>query len=74
MILIHASVISEPWKPTPDSRVLAWIDDQSIDTLYLSAVTVTELRFGIATMPDGKRRETLRRRLERKRLAEAVTG
>lgn len=64
MILIDTNVISEPWKPTPDLRVLAWIDDQAIDTLYLSAVTVAELRFGIAAMPAGKRQETLLRRLE----------
>ncbi len=55
MILIDTNVISEPWKPAPNSRVLAWIDAQVIDTLFLSAVTVAELRFGIAAMPAGKR-------------------
>lgn len=64
MILLDTNVISEAWKPVPDPRVLAWIDAQAIDTLYLSAVTVAELRFGIAAMPVGKRRETLDRRLE----------
>jgi hypothetical protein len=64
MILVDTNVISEPWKPAPDPRVLAWIDAQTIDTLYLSAVTVAELRFGIAAMPAGKRRHTLHRRLE----------
>lgn len=64
MILLDTNVISEPWKPLPDPRVLAWIDAQAIDTLYLSAVTVAELRFGIAAMPVGKRRDTLDLRLE----------
>lgn len=64
MILLDTNVISEAWKPVPDPRVVAWIDAQAIDTLYLSAVTVAELRFGIAAMPVGKRRETLDRRLE----------
>jgi predicted nucleic acid-binding protein len=64
VILIDTNVISEPWKPAPKPRVLAWIDAQAIDTLYLSAVTVAELRFGIAAMPAGKRRDTLHRRLE----------
>jgi len=64
VILLDTNVISEAWKPVPDPRVLAWIDAQAIDTLYLSAVTVAELRFGIAAMPVGKRRETLDRRLE----------
>lgn len=65
MILIDTNVISEPWKPAPDPRVLAWIDAQAIDTLYLAAVTVAELRFGVSAMPSGKRRDTLNRRLER---------
>ncbi|TXL71653.1 type II toxin-antitoxin system VapC family toxin [Vineibacter terrae] len=65
MILVDTNVISEPWKPAPDARVLTWIDAQAIETLYLSAVTVAELRFGIATLPIGKRRATLRERLER---------
>lgn len=64
MILVDTNVISEPWKPTPDPRVLAWIDAQTIETLYVSAVTVAELRFGIAALPAGKRRTTLHDRLE----------
>lgn len=64
MILIDTNVISEPWKPAPDPRVLAWLDAQAIETLHLSAVTVAELRFGIASMPAGKRRATLHDRLE----------
>ncbi|MCW5730551.1 MAG: type II toxin-antitoxin system VapC family toxin [Alphaproteobacteria bacterium] len=65
MILIHTNVISEPWKVAPDPHVLAWIDAQAIETLYLSAVTVAELRLGIAAMTAGKRRTTLHDRLER---------
>jgi predicted nucleic acid-binding protein len=64
MILLDTNVVSEPWKAAPDRHVLAWIDEQALDTLYLSAVTVAELRFGIAVMPPGKRRDTLDRRLE----------
>ena len=44
--------------------MLAWIDAQAIDTLYLSAITVAELRFGIAALPRGRRRDTLDFRLE----------
>jgi predicted nucleic acid-binding protein len=41
-----------------------WLDAQAVETLYLSAVTVAELRFGIAAMPAGKRRKVLYERLE----------
>lgn len=64
MILIDTNVISEPWKPAPEARVLAWLDAQLVETLFLSAVTVAELRFGIAAMPEGKRRTLLQDRLE----------
>lgn len=64
MILLDTNVISEPWKPVPEPRVLAWIDAQAIETLFLSAVTVAELRFGIGAIPAGRRRSVLRERLE----------
>lgn len=65
MILIDTNVISELWKVVPNPDVLAWLDAQSVETLYLSAVTVAELRFGLATMPEGKRRAIYQDRLEK---------
>ena len=65
MILVDTHVVSEPWKPKPDPHVLAWLDAQAVETLYLSAITVAELRFGIASLPAGKRRNVLGDRLER---------
>jgi len=64
MILLDTNVISEPWKPAPDETVVAWLDAQAIETLFISAITIAELRFGIAAMPTGKRQMTLRDRLE----------
>lgn len=64
MILIDTNVVSEPWKPMPDARVLAWLDAQAIETLFLSTITIAELRFGITAMPEGKRRTVLHDRLE----------
>lgn len=57
-------MISEPWKPTPDRAVVAWLDAQAFKTLFLSAVTIAQLRFGIAAMPSGKRQTILCDRLE----------
>lgn len=64
MILIDTNVISELWKAEPNPGVLAWVDAQTVETLYLSAITVAELRFGLATMPEGKRRTIYQERLE----------
>lgn len=65
MILIDTNVISELWTTEPNPDVLAWIDAQTVETLYLSAITVAELRFGVATMPPGKRRTIYQERLEK---------
>jgi predicted nucleic acid-binding protein len=59
MILVDTNVISEPLRPKPNSQVVAWLDDQPLETLFLSAITVAELRFGIAALPAGKRRSRL---------------
>ncbi len=66
MILLDTNVISEPLKLNGDLVVLNWIDAQSIETLYLSAISLAELRFGISALPPGKRRETLHDSLEQR--------
>ncbi|MGW4356867.1 PIN domain-containing protein [Nocardia sp. NPDC004582] len=64
MIILDTNVISEPLRKAPEPRVVDWIDAQNIETLYLSAVTVGELRYGIAAMPEGRRRDLLAEQLE----------
>lgn len=64
MILLDTNVVSEPLRGTPETRVIDWIDSQALETLYLSAITVAELRAGVARLPDGKRRSHLHNSLE----------
>jgi len=40
------------------------MDAQAVETLHLSAISVAELRYGLATMPEGKRRSIYLKRLE----------
>ena len=68
MILLDTNVVSEPLRPVPDTRVVAWIDAQPLETLFLSAITVAELRAGVALLPAGKRRTGLRTSLEKQML------
>ena len=68
MILLDTNVISEPQRWEPNARVLEWIDAQALETLYLSTITVAELRAGIALMPAGKRRDSLQENLEKRLL------
>ena len=64
MILLDTNVISEPLKAQPVEAVVRWLDAQSLATLYLSALTVAEIRYGIAVLPTGRRREGLAERFE----------
>jgi predicted nucleic acid-binding protein len=59
MIILDTNVISEPLRATGDPAVLSWLDQQDVETLYLTAITVGELRFGIAALPSGKKRHRL---------------
>lgn len=68
MILIDTNVISEPLRKTPEARVIDWLDAQPLETLYLSAITVAELRFGVASLDAGKRRDALQDDLESRAL------
>ncbi|MBR9903573.1 MAG: type II toxin-antitoxin system VapC family toxin [Gammaproteobacteria bacterium] len=59
MIVLDTNVVSEAMKPEPDPAVRAWLNEQSAETLYLSSVTLAELLFGIAALPNGKRKDML---------------
>ena len=73
MILLDTNVVSEPLKLAGDVGVLTWIDAQAIETLYLSTISLAELRFGIAALPSGKRKDTLHTGLEQ-RILPLFTG
>lgn len=64
MILLDTNVVSEPLRKDPEARVIEWIDAQPIETLYLSAITIAEMRAGMALLPAGKRRRALEEHLE----------
>lgn len=66
-------MVSEPLRHAPEARVVDWIDAQLLETLYLSAITVAELRAGVALLPSGKRRTGLHQSLE-KRVLPLFTG
>lgn len=59
MILLDTNVISEPMKPVPEPKVLAWLDAQPLETLYLPAPGLAEMLTGIRRLPQGKRRRRM---------------
>ncbi len=64
MILVDTNVVSEPLRGAAEPRVAEWLDSQALETLYLSAITVAELRFGVRSLPAGRRRDRLDEDLE----------
>jgi len=58
--LVDGSVLSEPTKPRPNARVVAWLRAHEAD-IAIDAVILGEIRFGILLLPRGKRREHLER-------------
>jgi len=64
MILLDTSVVSEPLRSSPDPHVVAWLDAQPLETLFLSVVTVAELRYGVTLLPPGRRRNGMITQME----------
>ncbi len=65
MILLDTNVVSEVMKTQPAEAVVAWLNGQDSERLYLSAITIGEITYGLRILPDGKRRSGLRERFER---------
>jgi predicted nucleic acid-binding protein len=59
MIILDTNVVSEPMKPGADPSVVAWLDRQAIDTLYLTATSLAELLVGVDVLPNGRRKDGL---------------
>jgi predicted nucleic acid-binding protein len=61
MIVLDTNVVSELMKSAPEPAVMVWINAIPAATVFLSAVTQAEILYGVALVPQGKRREALAR-------------
>ncbi|MBC8128783.1 MAG: type II toxin-antitoxin system VapC family toxin [Rhizobiaceae bacterium] len=59
MIILDTNVVSEPLRPSADPSVRAWLDQQIVETLFLTTISLAELQCGVAALPDGTRRTGL---------------
>jgi toxin FitB len=57
--LLDTNIISELVKPRPEPSVTAWIEGTDESLLYLSVLTLGEIRRGIAALPQSRRRAAL---------------
>jgi predicted nucleic acid-binding protein len=57
--LLDTNIISNVTKPTPSAALLAWMAEQADSELFISALTVGEIRRGLLEKPKGKKRAVL---------------
>jgi predicted nucleic acid-binding protein len=59
MIVLDTNVLSELMRPEPAKSVLRWFASQNNVALFTTTVTQAEILFGLALLPNGRRREGL---------------
>ena len=65
MVVLDTNLLSELMRPRPEPVVASWVAERATSSLHLTAVSEAELRFGLAIMPPGRRRDGLVDGLER---------
>jgi len=59
MIILDTNVLSALMRQQPEPPVVAWLDKQSADSVWISSVTLFEAQFGLALLPRGRRQDLL---------------
>lgn len=54
--LIDTNIVSEWVKPRPDAGIVSWLDEVDEDRVFLSVVSLAEIRFGVERLSPGRRR------------------
>ncbi|HEY2828896.1 MAG TPA: type II toxin-antitoxin system VapC family toxin [Thermoanaerobaculia bacterium] len=64
MILLDTNIVSALMKRETDLAVLEWLDGQPSESIWISSITVFEIRFGLEILATGKRRHALEETFE----------
>jgi len=64
MIILDTNVLSNLMALKPDGAVTLWLDSQPRDSIWITSVTLMELRFGLYSMPAGQKKQILTGKLE----------
>src|SRR5436853_5917607 len=73
MLILDTNVVAEMMKETPAPAVVDWLNDQDAATLFLTAITIGEIGYGLRVLPQGRRRRLLEEGFERV-IAEGFAG
>lgn len=64
MIVLDTNVLSALMQQQPDPKVVAWLDDQPAESIWLNSITLFEARYGLALLASGQRKNLLQERFE----------
>jgi hypothetical protein len=64
MIILDTNVLSALMRAVPDPPVIAWLDRQPRTSIWITSITLLEIRFGLEIMAKGRRSAALMRALE----------
>ena len=64
VIILDTNVISELMRPSPEPRVLRWLGTQPLEEIATTSINLAEIRYGLARLPDGRRRRDLETRFD----------
>jgi predicted nucleic acid-binding protein len=57
--LLDTNIISDVTKPTPSEALLTWMAEQADEDIFISSLTLAEIRRGVLEKPAGRRRNQL---------------
>ena len=63
MIILDTNVLSALMRRVPEASVVAWVDRQPSESVWITSITLFEARLGLALLPAGRRRQTLEQHL-----------
>ncbi len=59
MILLDTNVLSAMMQAAPDETVARWLDQQPRESIWITTITVMEIRAGLQAMPVSRKRNAL---------------
>jgi len=59
VIILDTNVLSALMRKAPDPVVVAWLDRQPAESIWITSITLFEARLGLALLPRSRRRQTL---------------
>lgn len=65
MIVLDSNVVSAIMREEPDPAAAAWLDRQRFESLWITTVTIFEIRYGIEILEKGRRKKRLEDTFER---------